>query len=66
MNKTETLFTVKEVADKKLLWYGQRTIRQLIKEKKIRTVDLSEENAKKSTIRIPESAIQEFLQAKSA
>lgn len=65
MNKPETLFTVKEVADKKLLGYGQRTIRQLIKDKKLKTVDLSEADAKKPTIRIPESAIQEFLQSKA-
>lgn len=62
------LFTVKEVADRKLLWYGQRTIRQLIKDKKIRTVDLSENDSsrERKTIRIPESAIQEFLKTKTA
>lgn len=62
------LFTVKEVADRKLLWYGQRTIRQLIKDKKIRTVDLSEndDSRERKTIRIPESAIQEFLKTKTA
>lgn len=62
------LFTVKEVADRKLLWYGQRTIRQLIKDKKIRTVDLSENDSsrERKTIRIPESAIQEFLETKKS
>jgi len=63
MNTQEALFTVKEVAERKLLWYSGRTIRQLIKDKKLRFVDLSEDGAKK-TIRIPESAIKEFLEAK--
>ena len=65
-NKNEALLTVREVADRMLLGYKARTIRQLIKNGEIRTVDVSAPGAKRPAIRIPESAITEFVERKKA
>ena len=65
-NKHESLLTVREVAERMLLGYKARTIRQLIKKGEIRIVDVSTPGAKRPAIRIPESAITEFLESRKA
>ena len=60
MNKLERHYTVKEVADLRLLWYGAMSIRRLIKEKKLRAITIKA--GKTVSIKIPESAIKEFLE----
>jgi len=61
----ETLFTIKEVVDKKLLGYKGRTIRQLIKDGKLWFVDISEKGSIRRIIRIPESAITKFIKSRT-
>lgn len=63
--KNETLFTIKEVVDKKLLGYKERTIRQLIKDGKLWFVDISEKGSIRRIIRIPESAIGNFVKERT-
>jgi len=63
MNKLERHYTVKEVADLRLLWYGAMNIRRLIKDKKLRAITLKA--WKQVSIKIPESAIKEFLETNS-
>ena len=43
---TETLFTVREVVEKWLVWYKARTVRKLINSKKSRSVNLSNQDKK--------------------
>ncbi len=61
----ETLYTIKEVVDNKLLWYRERTIRQLIKEGKLWFVDISWKGSIRRIIRIPKSSIDAFLKERT-
>lgn len=61
ITRVEPLYTVNEVAQKKLLGLGQRSIRQLIKDGKIRVQRIKTEDMKKARVFIPESAIREYL-----
>lgn len=66
MTKNESMFTVRQVAENMLLWYKTRTIRNLIKKGEIRIIDVSTPGAKIRSIRIPESAITEFIEKKKS
>ena len=62
ITKVEPRYTVNEVADMKLLGLGQRSIRQLIKDKKLRVQRIKTEGMKKARVFIPESSIKEYLE----
>ena len=58
----ETRYTVHEVAQLKLLGLAQRSIRQLVKDGKLRVQRIKTEGMKKARVFIPESAIKEYLE----
>ena len=62
VTRIEPRYTVNEVADLKLLGVGQRTLRQLIKDRKLRVQRNKTEGMKKARVFIPESAIKEYLE----
>ena len=59
--KLEPLYTVKEVADMRLLGLAHRAIRTLIKNGELRVEKRQTKDMKKPRIYIPESAIVEYL-----
>lgn len=60
--RVEARYTVQEVAQLKLLGLAQRSIRQLIKDGKLRVQRIKTEGMKKARVFIPESAIKEYLE----
>lgn len=60
--RVEARYTVQQVAELKLLGLAQRSIRQLIKENKLRVQRIKTEGMKKARVFIPESAIKEYLE----
>lgn len=62
VTRVEARYTVQEVAELKLLGLAQRSIRQLIKEGKLRVQRIKTEGMKKARVFIPESAIKEYLE----
>lgn len=62
ITRVEPRYTVNEVAKLKLLGLAQRSIRQLIKEDKLRVQRIKTEGMKKARVFIPESAIKEYLE----
>ena len=60
--RVEARYTVQEVAKLKLLGLAQRSIRQLIKDGKLRVQRIKTEGMKKARVFIPESAIKEYLE----
>ena len=57
----ETMYTVREVVQKGLLGYKERTVRQLIRDGVLRSKTILREGGKQRRVLIPESAITEFL-----
>lgn len=57
------MYKITDVAKLKLIGYGKSSIRQFIQEKppRLRFVNLRQPGDKQNKIRIPESAIREFL-----
>lgn len=62
VTRVEPRYTVNEVATQRLLGLGQRSIRQLIKEGKLRVQRIKTEGMKKARVFIPESSIKEYLE----
>lgn len=62
ITRVEPRYTVQEVAELRLLGLEQRSIRQLIKDGKIRVQRIKTEGMKKARVFIPESAIKEYLE----
>lgn len=62
ITRIEPRYTVTEVAEMRLLGLAQRSIRQLIKDGKIRVQRIRTEGIKKPRVFIPESAIKEYLE----
>ena len=62
ITRVEPRYTVQEVSEMRLLGVAQRSIRQLIKEGKLRVQRIKTEGMKKARVFIPESAIKEYLE----
>jgi hypothetical protein len=60
----EKLYTVKEIAAQRLLGYGERTIRELIKSWELETIDVRRAWAAKPSYRVKQSVLNEFLKKK--
>lgn len=66
MTTPEPYYTIPEVAKKGLLLgYGESMVRRFIMQKKLRFVNLRKKGEKQNKVRIPASAIQEFIEANS-
>lgn len=62
VTRIETRYPVSEVANRKILGVGQRSLRQLIKDEKLRVQRIKTEGMRKPRVFIPESALKEFLE----
>lgn len=60
----EKLYTVKEIAAQRLLGYGERTIRDLIKSWELETIDVRRAGSQKPSYRIKQSVLNEYLKKK--
>lgn len=60
----EKLYTVKEIAAQRLLGYGERTIRDLIKSWELETIDVRRAGSQKPSYRVKQSVLNEYLKKK--
>lgn len=60
----EKLYTVKEIAAQRLLGYGERTIRDLIKSWEVETIDVRRAGSQKPSYRVKQSVLNEYLKKK--
>ena len=58
----ERLYTVKEIASQRLLGYGERMIREIVRTKQIEYTDVRRQGSKKPSYRISESAIRAYIE----
>ena len=58
----EKLYTVKEIAPQRLLGYGERMIRELIRTGELEYTDIRRQGRKKPSYRISESAIRAYIE----